>query len=109
MEGRVDFEKDKDGKMVIWKRTAGPFGFTSMAAQPFAEKVLRVRQGKPVDATPEFRGKILSEENEDYRIEKQVLTPENLGKFQPGGPEGDNEEIASATVSGTAARFLPAI
>jgi hypothetical protein len=109
MEGRVDFEKDKDGKMVIWKRTAGPFGFTSMAAQPFAEKVLRVRQGKPVDATPEFCGKILSEENKDYRIEKQVRTPENLGKFQTGGPEGDNEEIASATVSGTAARFLPAI
>jgi len=100
VEGRVDFEKDKDGKMVIWKRTAGPFGFNSMAAQPFAEKVLRVRQGKLVDATPEFCGKILSEENEDYRIEKQVLTPENLGKFQKGGgPQGDNEEIISALLS----------
>jgi hypothetical protein len=53
-----------------------------------------------VDATPEFCGKILSEENEDYRIEKQVLTPENLGKFQKGGgPEGDNEEIVSALLS----------
>src|SRR5207248_7988380 len=28
MAGRVDFEKDKDGRMVIWKRTAGPYGFT---------------------------------------------------------------------------------
>jgi hypothetical protein len=100
MEGRVDFEKDKVGKMVIWKRTAGPFGFTSMAAQPFAEKVLRVRDGKLVDATPEFCGKIFSDENEDYRIEKQVLTPENLSKLQKGkGGEGDNEEIVSALLS----------
>ena len=100
MEGRVDFEKDEDGKMVIWKRTAGPSGFTSMAAQPFAEKVLRVREGKLADATPEFCGKIFSDENEDYRIEKQVLTPENLSKFQKGGStEGDNEEIVSALLS----------
>jgi hypothetical protein len=100
MEGRVMFETDKDGKMVIWKRTAGPFGFTSMAAQPFAEKVLRVHEGKLVDATPEFCGKIFSEENEDHRIEKQVLTPENLSKFQKGGgTEGDNEEIVSALLS----------
>jgi len=77
MEGRVMFETDKDGKMVIWKRTAGPFGFTSMAAQPFAEKVLRVHGGKLVDATPE-----------------------NLSKFQKGGgTEGDNEEIVSALLS----------
>src|SRR5882762_1284007 len=100
MESRVMFETDKDGKMVIWKRTAGPFGFTSMAAQPFAEKVLRVREGKLVDATPEFCGKIFSDEHEDHRIEKQVLTPENLSKFQNGGgTEGDNEEIVSALLS----------
>jgi len=71
-----------------------------MAAQPFAEKVLRVREGKLVDATPEFCGKIFSDENEDYRIEKQVLTPENLSKFQKGGStEGDNEEVVSALLS----------
>jgi hypothetical protein len=100
MEGRVMFETDKDGKMVIWKRTAGPFGFTSMAGQPFAEKVLRVHGGKLVDATPEFCGKIFSDEHEDHRIEKQVLTPENLSKFQKGGgTEGDNEEIVSALLS----------
>jgi hypothetical protein len=65
LEGRVDFEKDKDGKMVIWKRTGGPFEFTSMADRPFAEKVFRVREGKLVGATPEFCGKILSHETED--------------------------------------------
>lgn len=97
MEGRVDFEKDKDGQMVIWKRTAGPFGYTSMAAQPFAEKVLRVRDGKLVDATPEFCGKIFSEETEDFRIEKSVLTPENLKKLEAN--QGDNEEIISALLS----------
>ena len=64
MEGRVDFEKDKDGKMVIWKRTAGPFGFTSMAAQPFAEKVLRVHEGKLVDALTPARFRMRAGENE---------------------------------------------
>ena len=100
MEGRVDFEKDKDGRMVIWKRTGGPYGFTSMAGQPFAEKVLRVREGKLVDATPEFCGKIFSDETEDYRIAKQVLTAENLEKLQRSS-EGnwDNEEIVSALLS----------
>jgi hypothetical protein len=100
MEGRVDFEKDKDGKMVIWKRTSGPYGFTSMAAQPFAEKALRVREGKLVDATPEFCRRIFSDETEDYRIAKQVLTAENLEKLQKSS-EGnwDNEEIVSALLS----------
>lgn len=100
MEGRVDFEKDKDGRMVIWKRTGGPYGFTSMAAQPFAEKVLRVREGKLVDATPEFCGKIISDETEDYRIAKQVLTAENLEKLRKSR-EGswDNEEVVSALLS----------
>src|SRR5882757_3611074 len=100
MEGRVDFEKDKDGKMVIWTRKAGPYGFTSMARNPFAEKVLRVREGKLVDATPEFCGKILSEESEDYKADQQVLTPENLQKLKTAA-NGDwsNEEIVSALLS----------
>jgi hypothetical protein len=100
MEGRVEFEKDKDGKMVIWKRTAGPYGFTSMARTPFAEKVLRVREGKLVDATPEFCGKILSEESDDYRDEKSTLTPENLKKLQTSGVKDVNhEEIVSDLLS----------
>ena len=32
--------------MIIWQRTAGPYGFTSMARMPFAERVLRVRDAK---------------------------------------------------------------
>jgi hypothetical protein len=100
MEGRVDFEKDKDGKMLIWKRTAGPGEFTSMAERPFAEKVLRVRDGKLVDATPEFCARIWSDTNEDHRIEKEILTPENLNKFQKGeGPETENGPIVSALLS----------
>ena len=100
MEGKVDFERDKQGRMVIWKRTAGPADFTSMAGQPFAEKVLRVRDGKLVDATPEFCGRIFSEENEDYRIEQRVLTPENLKKLQIStGKEIEDEEIVSTLLS----------
>jgi hypothetical protein len=100
MDGRVDFEKDKDGKMVIWQRSGGPAGFTSMAQRPFAEKVLRVRDAKLVDATPEFCQKIFSEEMEDYRIEKRVLTPENLKKLEHTGEAAyDYEEVASALES----------
>jgi hypothetical protein len=100
MEGAVDFQKDKDGKMVIWKRTGGPFGATSMARRPFAEKVLRVREGQLVDATPEFCGKILSDETEDFRIAKRVVTPENLKKLEASDiSEEDKEEIVSALLS----------
>jgi hypothetical protein len=96
MEGKVAFEKDKHGNMVIWKRTAGPYGFTSMASQPFAEKVLRVREDKLVDATPEFCGRIFSEESEDYRDAKSTLTPENLTKLRTNGvADVDNEDIVS--------------
>jgi hypothetical protein len=100
MEGRVDFERDKDGKMVIWTRTAGPYGFTSMARTPFAEKVLRVREGKLEDATPEFCGKILSEDSEDFRVDQQLITPENLKKLQAtGSGDWNNEDTVSALLS----------
>ena len=100
MEGRVDFEKDKDGKMVIWKNTAGPYGFTTMARTPFAKKVLRVREGKLVDATPEFCGKILSDESEEYRADQSLLIPENLKKLETSGAgDWNNEETVSALLS----------
>jgi len=100
MEGRVDFEKDKVGKMVIWKRTAGPYGFTSNARTPFAEKVLRVREGKLVDGTPEFCGKILSDEFEDYQADQRLLTPENLKKLETtGAGDWSNEDTVSALLS----------
>jgi hypothetical protein len=100
MEGRVYFEKDKDGKMVIWKRTAGPYGFTSNARTPFAERVLRVREGKLVDATPEFCEKILSGESEDYQAYQRQLTPENLKKLETTGTgDWNNEDTVSALLS----------
>jgi hypothetical protein len=100
MQGRVDFEKDKDGKMVIWKRTAGPYGFTSMARTPFGEKVLRVRDEKLVDATPEFCGKLLSDASEDYQADQRLLTPENLKKLETTGTgDWNNEDIVSALLS----------
>lgn len=100
MEGRVNFEKDKDGKMLVWKTTPGPYGFTSMARTPFGVKVLRVREGKLADATPEFCGKILSEESEDYQAAQRLLTPENLKKLKATGSADDNnEDTVSALLS----------
>ena len=99
MEGQVDFEKDKDGKMVIWQGTSAPGGFaTSMARRPFAEKVFRVRESKLVDATSEFCGKA------DPRFERSDLTPEDLNRLKNAGEPGndDLEDIISALESRTA-------
>jgi hypothetical protein len=101
MEGRVDFEKDKDGKMVIWERVSAPGAFgTSMAARPFAAKVSRVKDGKLVDVTPEFCG------SKDERLERGYLKPEDLKKLATASTEGtapyDDEEIISTLESRTA-------
>ena len=99
MEGRVDFEKDKDGKMVIWDRVSVPGAVgTSMAARPFAAKVMRVKDAKLVDATPEFCG------TKDERLERGYLRPEDLKKLEGTGDQSsvDNEEIVSTLESRTA-------
>lgn len=107
MQGRADFEKDADGNMVIWQRVGGPMEFTSMAGRPFAEKVLRVRDGKLVDSTMEFCGRIFSDATEDYRIAKGMLTPENLSKLEHAGDGNyDVEQVVSALESRTLQRVF---
>jgi hypothetical protein len=98
--GAVRFEKD-NGEMVIWQPILGPYGFTTMARVPGAEKVLRVREGKLVNATPDFCSRIFSDENEDYRTWVRDLTPENIKKLQAaGGLENlENEDIISGLLS----------
>jgi len=99
MEGRVDFEKDKDGKMVIWTRVSVPGAFaTSMAQRPFAAQVMRVKEGKLVDVTPEFCG------SKDERLERGYLSPGDLNKLSTVGDQGsaDNEGIISRLESRTA-------
>ena len=98
--GAVRFEKDGLGRMIIWQRTPGPYGFTSMARAPFADKVFRVREGHLVDATPEFCSRILSDQNEDYRNWSISLTPEKVMLLQSTENTGvENEEIVSALLS----------
>ncbi len=99
-EGVVRFEKDPAGKMVIWKFTRGPGGFTSEARRPFAQKVFRVRNCKLVDQTPEFCPQILSDADEEFREDSRQLTPENI-KGLPAGAKWDFdlEEIVSAFLS----------
>lgn len=89
MEGRVDFEKDKDGKMVIWERVSVPGQPTSMAARPFAAKIFRDRDGKLVDVTPEFCG------TKDERLERGYLSPEDLGKLGDAENRDNTENITS--------------
>ena len=99
--GAVQFEKDKRREMVIWQRRPGPYGFTSMANAPFAEKVFRVREGKLVDATPEFCLRIFSDQNEDYASWGRKLNPENIKKLEIAGTleNVDNEDIVSNLLS----------
>ena len=52
------------------------------------------------DATPEFCGKILSSESEDYEADQRLLTHENLKKLETTGTgDWNNEEIVSALFS----------
>ncbi len=99
MEGSVDFEKDKEGKTVIWERVSVPGAVgTSMAMRPFAARVMRVKDGKLVDATPEFCG------TKDERLERGYLKPEDLKKLPATDDRSsdDNEEIVSTLESRTA-------
>ena len=63
--------------------------------------MLRVRDGKLVDATPEFCSRIFSDENEDYRAWNVSLTADNVKKLQArGGIESEeNEDIVSNLLS----------
>jgi hypothetical protein len=98
--GAVQFEKDSHGRMVIWQRTVGPYGFTSMARAPFAEKAFRVREGKLVDATPEFCSRIFNDGKEDHRAWNRELTPEMIKRLQPSEKiDDENEETVSSLLS----------
>jgi hypothetical protein len=98
--GAVRFEKDSQGKMVVWQRTPGPYGFTSMARAPFAERVFRVRAGKLVDSTVEFCAQIFSDANDDYRAWTRGLARANLDRLTSAGTTRvDNEEIVSDLLS----------
>jgi hypothetical protein len=101
-DGADQFEKDAQGKMVIWLRTAGPGGAFSMARRPFAERVFRVREGQLVDVTPQFSARIFSDQNSDFRIWSSELTPENIQRLGSGSKPEQNqdlEEIASSLLS----------
>jgi hypothetical protein len=101
-DGAVQFEKDPQGKMIVWVRTQAPGGAFSMASRPFAERVYRVHDGKLADATPEFCARIFSTQNSDFRHWTSVLTQENLQQIasipQPDQP-AETEEIASALLA----------
>jgi hypothetical protein len=99
-EGIVRFEKDAEGRMVIWKFAGGPGGFTTEARRPFAQKVFRVSGGKLVDSTPEFCSQILSDSNDEFRTDSQQLTPENIRRLPAGDKwDFDLEELVSAFLS----------
>jgi hypothetical protein len=98
-EGKVDFEKNKNGKMVMWERVSVPGGFfTSMASRPFAERVFRVLEGKLTDVTADFCG------SNDPRFERGELAREDLKKLAHAGEQGqeDIEDLISTLESRTA-------
>lgn len=98
-DGADRFEKDAQGKMIIWVRTQVSAGDFSMASRPFAERVYRVRDGKMVDATPEFCAWIFSDQSRDFQYWIASLTPENLRALAAVAhpdKEGGLEETASA-------------
>jgi hypothetical protein len=93
-EGAVQFERDSAGKMAIWQRVGAPDVFNGpMAGRPFAERVYRVRDGKMVDATPEFCDRIFGEQSRYNQAWKADLSPENIAKLQSiNDPTNEDEE-----------------
>jgi hypothetical protein len=100
-QGLVRFEKEKNGRLIIWKRTEAPYStYTSMAARPFAEKVLQVRRGKLTDITPEYCAPLFTDQNPDFREWKDALTLDKLERLRKTGEANrDNEEVISALFS----------
>jgi hypothetical protein len=93
------FAKDAQGKTIIWVRTQVSAGDFSMASRPFAERVYRVRDGKMVEATPEFCAWIFSDQSRDFQHWIGNLTPEKLQALAAVAhpdKEGGLEETASA-------------
>jgi hypothetical protein len=97
-EGADQFERDADGKTVIWTRVAAPDEFGApMAGRPFAERVYRVRDGKMIDATPEFCGRIFGPQSRYNKEWNAELSPQNLAKFAAlDRPADDEEDITRA-------------
>jgi hypothetical protein len=93
------FKKDAQGKMLIWERLPGTASYTSMANQPFAERVFRVVDGKLVDVTPEFCPSILSPESEDFKEQSRLLTPDAIKRLQADTSSAEMDEVVSAVLS----------
>lgn len=108
--GDVSFRKDKSGRSAIWKAVSGTHDYTSEARTPWSEQVLRVQDGKLVDATPEFCGEIFSPGNEDYDDWSRVLTPENIKRLRTmnlgDDPQFDREQVISDLLSRAQQRVL---
>jgi hypothetical protein len=98
VEGADQFEKDASGRMVIWKRVGAPDVFSGpIAGRPFAERVYRVRDGKMVDATPEFCERIFGDQSPYNKRWNAELSPENMEKFKSEDrPDDEEEQIARA-------------
>jgi hypothetical protein len=97
-EGADQFEKDASGRMVIWKRVGAPDVFNGpIAGRPFAQRVYRVRDGKLVDATPEFCERIFGDQSPYNRLWTAELSPENVEKFKSEDrPHNGEEQVARA-------------
>lgn len=90
----VRFAKDKAGKILIGENFPGPYGLTTSARVPTAEKIFRVSHGRLVDNTPEFCPDILSQHRVNY--DREPIS-EKTGKL-PSGSEPD-DDTASALLS----------
>jgi len=88
------FEKDKSGKLLIWEDFPGPYGFTTNAYTPGAQKVFRVSQGRLEDHTPEFCPEILSPRNMARDEEVRIAALEKIDRL-PSGSEPEDETAST--------------
>ena len=85
------FAKDDAGKVLIRENFPGPYGLTTNANVPTAERVFRVSQGRLVDNTTEFCSEILSQQKVNY--DREPIS-EKAGKL-PSGSEPDDDTTSA--------------
>jgi hypothetical protein len=94
-DGAVWFEWDSQGKVAIWENVQAPDEFNGpTASRPFARRVYRVRDGKMVDTTPEFCGRIFAADARDVKRWTAELSRENLARLESADKPEDEQDTA---------------
>jgi hypothetical protein len=82
LDGSAEFVFTKQGEVQFWRLTAGPYGYTSMALNPFADRVFIIEKGKLNDVTKKHCDRILLDPKSNFYNAKKSITVEAIKIFE---------------------------